>query len=186
MHVSVAILPPERIRTDIADLVGSVRGVDSEVERVTAGAMRLRLFGLGNLTRVDVDALCENLAREISEIGVRPRIRLAGVWALEDSADPSIALHVDGDVDGIVTLANALPPLVMGQGFYVDRRLFVPRVTVARVTDGTSVKVLERLVGVLEGYRSPEWEVDAVDVISPNRRDGTAAFETVYSLATSR
>ncbi len=186
MHVSVAILPPEEIRADIAALVGSVPGVDPELERVTADAMRLRLFGLGNLTRLDVDALCENLARQISDIGVRPRIHLAGVWALEDNADPSIALHVAGDVGGVVTLANALPPLVMAHGFFVDRRLFVPRVTVARVTDATSVKVLERLVKALEGYRSGEWEVDAVDVISPIRRDGTGAFETVYSLATTR
>lgn len=185
MHVSVAILPPEEIRAEIATLVSSVKGVDAETEPVPAGAIRLRLFAMGNLTRPDIDALCENLTRQIGEIDVRPRIRLAGVWALEDQADPTVALHLDGDVEGVTTLAKALPPLVMDHGFYVDRRLFVPRVTVARVTDGTSLKVLQRLVETLEGYRSPEWEVDAVHVVTPNRRDESGGFETVHSLATT-
>lgn len=185
MHVSLAILPPEEIRAELAALVSGVQGVDTEMDPVRAGSIRLRLFGLGNLTRPDVDALCENLARQIAEIGVRPRIRLAGVWALEDPADPSVALHVDGDVDGVVTLFQALPRLVMDHGFYVDRRLFAPRVTVARVTDGTSLTVLQRLVETLEGYRSPEWEVSAVDVVTPARRDESGGFETVHSLATA-
>ncbi|MBM6403514.1 hypothetical protein JQN72_04560 [Phycicoccus sp. CSK15P-2] len=181
MQVSVAIVPPEGVSDEISALLEAVPGAARELELVPAHLMRLPVMGLGNLTRPDTSTVCNVLARKLVERDTAPRVRLAGVWALEDG-DPGIALHLEGDVDTAVGLAKGLPQMVEDLGLYVDRRLFAPRMVVARVTDATTLPVLEALVAALERYRSPTWTIATVEV---HQVIGGTRLEVVASLPTT-
>lgn len=185
MQVSVAIVPPEGVLNEIEALVDGIPGVRAQLDMVPTGALRLPLIGLGNLTRPDVDALCEHLEELVAEIGLTPRIGLAGAIALETPDDVTVSLGIVGDVDGMITVAKALPPMVSDFGFYVDRRRFAPKFTIGRVTPATTLPVLQALVDKLEGYRSREWELVGVDVLGRVHRDDGAIFERVHVLYTS-
>ncbi len=165
MHVSVAVVPPEDVVEEVVAAMAAVPGAAHELDLVGARSLRLPVIGLGNLTRPDATALCEALAAHVANLRRSATIGFAGVWALEEADDPTVALRVVGDVDDVTRIATALPPLVASHGFYVDRRRFVPRMTVARVTPSTTLPVLEALVEILEGYRSRLWEVASVEVV---------------------
>ncbi|QKE82749.1 hypothetical protein [Arthrobacter sp. NEB 688] len=185
MQLSVAVLPPDHVREAVTGIVARVPGAAQQLELTHAGAFRLRIIGLGNLTVPDARRLHEALYWPTRRFGLKARIRLSGVWALEDETDPSIALKVQGDVEHLAHIARNLPPLVADHAFYVDRRLFVPRLTVAKVTDATTVPVLEQVVEALGRYESPEWEVSSVQLLSRVHRDTGYSFEVFEDLPTS-
>ncbi|PKW27940.1 2'-5' RNA ligase family protein [Phycicoccus duodecadis] len=185
MQVSVALVPPEGVVNEIEAIIDGTPGARAQLDVVPTGALRLPLIGLGNLTRPDVEALCEHLVELVAGIGMTPRIGLAGAVALESPDDPTVSLGIVGDVDGMIAVAKALPPMVSDFGFYVDRRRFVPKFTVARVTAGTTLPVLQALVDKLERYRSREWDLEGVEVLSRVHRDDGAIFERVHTLYTS-
>ncbi len=185
MHVSLALMPPEDVVGEVTAALAGVPGADAELALVGARALRLPVIGLGNLTRPDVTTLCTALAAPVARLGRRARIGLEGVWALEEADDPTVGLRLVGDVDEVTGIATALPPLVAEHGFYVDRRRFVPRMTVARVTPETTLPVLEALVEVLERYRSRVWDVAAVEVVQLVHGGDGAGYAVLTSLPTT-
>ncbi len=184
MLVSVAIVPPADVVGEVSDLVGRVAGAADELTLVGRGSLQFPVIGLGNVTRLDATALCEALAARVAGLGTSATIALSGAWALEDGDDPSVALRVVGDVDALTTIASSLPTFAAELGYYVDRRRFAPRLTVARVTDATTLPVLQALVDVLDGYRSRTWDVTTVEV--QHRVHGTVpTFAPLASLPTT-
>lgn len=184
MQVSVAVRPPEHIRDAVTGIAARVPGARQQLELTHSGAFRLRMIGLGNLTVPDARRLHEALYWPVTRFGLVAKVRLSGVWALEDETDPSIAIKLEGDLDTLAEIARRLPPLVADHAFYVDRRIFVPRLTVARVTPETTVPVLEHLVEALERYESQEWEISAVQILSRVNRDTGHSFEVFEDLPT--
>lgn len=187
MHVSAALVPPEPVRSSLAETVRAVPGVERELDLVPPGGLRVPLFALGNLTRPDADRLCAAIERGVAEIGGSAHVAFAGVTALEDGTDPTVAANLVGDLDGLKAISTALPPLVADHGFYVDRRRYAPRCSVATVTEHTTLPVLEALVDALEGYRGPEWEVVSVEILGRVRDDrGVPSAVVLASLPTRR
>lgn len=187
VHVSVGLVPPEPVRRSLAETVRSVRGVESGLELVPVGGLRVPVFALGNLTRPDADRLCAAIERGVAEIDSTALVSFGGVTALEDVSDPTVSANLVGDLDGLKGITGALPPLVADHGFYVDRRRYAPRATVASVTERTTLPVLEALVAALEAYRGPEWEVASVEILGRVRDDrGVPAAVVLASLPTRR
>ena len=184
MLVSVAVVPPADVVAEVSDLLARVAGAAEELTPLGSGSLRLPVIGLGNLTRPDAAALCTALADRVVRLRARATIALSGAWALEDGDDPSVALRVVGDVDALTGIATSLPTFAAERGYFVDRRRFVPRLTVARVTDRTTLPVLQEVVDALDGYRSRTWEVTTVDVQQRVHGDGSA-FAPFASLPTT-
>lgn len=184
MQVSIDIQPPAPVRDAIVALVESQPASAGELDRVCATSLRIPIAQLGYLTRLDATRLCEAIAHRVASVGPVPVVHLAGVWAFEDGADPAVAVPLAGDVEGVTRLARAVPPTLAAHGLYVDRRRFVPRLTVATVTATTTLPTIESLVAALEGFTSPAWEVDHLDVLTQVRGPHGPTLEVFATVPT--
>lgn len=184
MQTSIGIRPPESVCAAIEALVEYPAAPAGELDLVRGSSLRIPVAELGNLTRPDARRVCEALASRLTGIGPVPVVHLEGVWALEDGADPTVAVHLRGDVEDVAGLARSIPPLLAGHGLYVDRRRFVPRLPVATVTATTTLPTVQRLVSALEGFTSPAWEVDHLDVLTRVRGPDGPTLEVFATLPT--
>jgi 2'-5' RNA ligase len=185
MLLSVALTPPDHVLDDIEALLARTPAPRGEFSFVHRSALILPVFGLGNITRPQVRAVAAHLSAELDHADPPAKVRFAGAWALEDDGDPTVGLPLVGDVERIHELARTLQVLVADQGFYVDRRTFVARMTLGSVTPTTTLRYLERLVASLEAHATPVWPVESVALV--RRRFGddveTEVWEVVETVS---
>jgi len=167
MHVSVAVVPPEHVLDDVEAALARTPVPAGELDRVPRGSLMIPVFSLGNVARPEATRVADLLRATLDSSPPPARVRFAGVWALEAQGDPSIALPLVGEADRLHDLARTLSTLVAQHGWYVDRRRWAPRMTVASVTATTSLPVLEHLVADLEGHEGPPWPVASVALVRP-------------------
>lgn len=167
MQLFLALRPPATVLDAVVAAVARVPAPPGEFDLLPRSALALPVFGLGSISRPEASALTEFLRSELVSSEPAPRVGFSGVWALEDEGDPTVALPLVGEVDRVLELAARLPVLVAERGFFVDRRRFVPRMTLGSVTASTSLPYLEQLVGELEHHTGPVWSVSGVDVVRP-------------------
>ncbi len=177
MLLSVALMPPDHVLDDVEAMLARTPTPPGEFAWVHRSSLTLPVFGLGNITRPEVSAVAAYLSHELNDPDPPPRVRFAGVWALEGEGDPTVALPLVGEVDRVAALARTLQTLAADQGFFVDRRKFVPRLTLGSVTPTTSLPFLERLVASLEEHATPVWSVDTVSLVR-RRYEGDEAAES--------
>ena len=72
-----------------------------------------------------------------------------------------MGLEAGAAVDGLASLAGAIPRLVRGTGTELDRRAWRAHLTVARARNGDARVV----TAALAGYRGPAWQVEEVLLI---------------------
>lgn len=175
-----AVVPPEHIRAELADLVRSVAAASDQINATPLGELHVRLCRFGQVALADSRNLARVL-REDSRKWSRCEVRFAGGTALEWRGDESVWAKLDGDLDGVWSLARAVPDTVRRLGFFVDRREFKPWLSVGTITDTTTAPVLERLVTALESYRGPAWTIDEVSLCRwlPAEDPDTHPFEVV-------
>lgn len=187
MQLFVALRPPDHVVDGVVAALARVPAPPGELDLLPRSALMLPVFGLGNITRPEASSLTAFLRGELVSSEPAPHVGFRGVWALEEEGDPTVALRLVGEVDPVLALAAHLQVLVAEHGFFVDRRRFVPRMTVGSVTRSTSLPYLERLVGELGEHTSPLWPVSAVDLVRP-RWDSDAQvtqWEHVRSIPTA-
>lgn len=165
MRVVVAITPPEHVIDDVEAALARTPVPPGEFARVPAPALMMPMFSLGNVTRPEVSTVAASLTAELDRSRPPVTVGLSGVWALETEGDPTVGLPLIGEVDRIGELAGSLFALVARYGYFVDRRRWVPRLTIGSVTATTSLAFLERLVADLERYASPTWQVTSVALV---------------------
>lgn len=174
MQLYAALLPPRPVLEDLAAVVRSVRGSAAELAAVQPEIMHLPLGNFGNVgmaERLDLKAaLQEDLRR-------RPpmRLRFRGGAALVEDGDDSVWALIDGDVEQLVLMGNAIPHVVHPLGFLIDRRLFQTRMRVGRISSATTAHFLERLLVRLDGYCGPAWT--AHDIVLVRQRFGAREID---------
>jgi 2'-5' RNA ligase len=144
-----------RHRADVPDDVA--RGV--MLEHVPVDDMRLPVTVFGNLTTTDVHRVTE-MVREAAAQWPPLTVRFAGGTALDFPGDWSVWARVEGDVDALMAMARSVPASVEPLGFFVDRRMFRPMLSVATVTRDTTGPFLQEVVDALEAFRGEEWPVE--------------------------
>lgn len=186
MNLSVALMPPEHVLDDVDAALARTPVPAGEFERIPRHAMMIPLFGLGNISRPQARSLSEFLREELDDADPPPRVRFQGVWALEEEGDPTVGLPLVGEVERVSELVRKIPGLVAQHGLFVDRRRFVPRLTIGSVTPSTTLTFLEKLVADLEGHSSPIWPVSSVSLITPRFDDDaeTGSWEVVENIPT--
>jgi 2'-5' RNA ligase len=187
-----AIVPPRPVLEAVAAVVRSVpapavdhqpsspKGIlgrlgrhrgDEEDSPVAAGAavldhvpldlMHFPVTGFGNMTTSDA----YRLAEAITEAGAdwaAPTVRFAGGTALDFPGDWSVWAKLEGDVGALAAIARGVTQSVERLGFFVDRRVFRPMLSVATVTEATTGPYLQAVVDALDAFQGEEWTVDHV------------------------
>lgn len=179
MLVNGAVVPPRAALEELAGVVGAHRravgpGLPPVLVDVAVDDLRLPITGFGNLTTTDAHHLADRVAASVADSAV-PTVRFAGGAALEFPGDWSVWAKLDGDVEELTAIAREVMRSVELLGYFVDRRLFRPMLSVATVTESTTGADLERVVGALEAFRGTEWTVDAVVLTTDGFDDGRSA-----------
>lgn len=134
------------------------------LDRVEVDHMYLPIAGFGNVTPVDVERIAEAIADAAT--GWQPAtVRFAGGTALDFPGDPCVWARLDGDVDALAAIARGVNQSVERLGFFVDRRMFRPMLSLATVNEATTGPYLQDVVDALDAFRGEEWTVDHVSLL---------------------
>jgi hypothetical protein len=157
-----------------------------ELDTPTLAAMFLPLSGFGNVTLADSATLAHALRAEVATWR-RPTIAIAGGTALEFPGDDAVWAKLEGDVELLETIGRGVPTVVQRLGFFVDRRQFRPWLAVGTITPETTAPYLERLVALLDAYRSEPWTIEHVSLLKrPNEADDEDDFEVIERMPLAR
>ena len=163
MRLYAAIVPPEPVRAELADLVQSVAPGSPELEPAALREMRIPVTAFGNVSLQDADMLLSTL-REVALRWSRPTIRFHGSAALEWEGDKCVWAKIDGDVPELLTVGRGVPLAIQRLGFLVDRRKFRPLIAVGSITDATGLPYLEKLTGALDAFQGSAWTLATLTV----------------------
>ena len=138
--------------------------------------MSLPIAGFGNVTASDAIRLADALQTAAARTpGVT--VRIAGGTALEFSEDRNVWACLEGDVDGLRSMARSVTQVVEQHGFFVDRRRFRPMLCVGTVAAATTVHLLETVVAALEDFSGEYWVVDQVWLLKAFYGNQSTGFE---------
>ena len=141
-------------------------------------AMSLPIAGFGNVTSADAIRLADALQTAAASTP-GATVRITGGTALEFSEDRNVWARLEGDVDGLRSMARGVTQVVEQHGFFVDRRRFRPMLCVGSVTAATTAPFLETVVEALESFSGESWVVDQVWLLKAFYGDQSTAFEVV-------
>jgi 2'-5' RNA ligase len=131
------------------------------LEHVPVDDMRLPVTGFGNLTTHDAHRIVGAI-KEAAAQWPPLTVRFSGGTALDFPDDWSVWARLDGDIEALMAMARSVPQSVEPLGFFVDRRMFRPMLSVATVTPETTGPYLQDVVDALEAFRGEEWPVEIV------------------------
>lgn len=179
MRLYAALVPPPRVRDELADLVASVAPGTRELTPVPPAAMRITVTNFGNVTLSDSLRLLEVL-RDSARTWPRPTVHCSGSAALEFEGDRSVWSRIEGDLDDLFEVGRGVPKVVQPLGFLVDRRKFRPWISVGSITEDTTLPYLEKLTGALDGFSGTPWTVDTLTVFKQIPIDENGSDEAVH------
>lgn len=178
MRLYAAVVPPERARVELADLVQSVAPGTPELVPVSVGDMRIPITSFGNVAQQDTERLLGQL-RQVTAGWHRPELRFHGSAALEFEGDESVWAKIDGDVDGLLQIGRGIPVAVQPLGFLVDRRQFRPWLAVGSITAATKLPYLEKLTAALDSFEGQSWIPESLTVFRKFPTDASGVVEKV-------
>jgi 2'-5' RNA ligase len=179
MRLYAALVPPPRVRDELADLVASVAPGTRELTLVPPETMRIPVTNFGNVTLNDSLRLLEIL-HDSARRWPRPTVHCAGSAALEFEGDRSVWSRIEGEMDELLEVGRGVPKAVQPLGFLVDRRKFRPWISVGTITEDTTLPYLEKLTGVLDGFSGTPWTVDTLTVFKKIPIDENGSDEAVH------
>jgi RNA 2',3'-cyclic 3'-phosphodiesterase len=161
---------------------GTMLAASPELDTPSPAEMYLPITAFGNVTRGDSIKLANALRTEAA--GWRPpTVSLAGGTALEFPGDESVWVKLDGDVDGLLAIGRGVPLVVQRLGFFVDRRVFRPWLSIGTITSETTAPFLEKVVASLEGYRSRAWTIEHISLMRrPMEPEAGMPYEEVEQM----
>ncbi len=184
MRLYCAVLPPQDVLAEVAEVVRSVAPATRELDPVPVSQMHIPVSQFGNVALSDARALQGALSRDAAGWPA-PKLHFAGAAALEWRGDQSVWSKLDGDVEELMAVSSGVAEVVRRLGFFVDRRAFRPMLSVGTITDHTTAPYLERLVHALDGYEGRPWRLEELHVLRklPVNEDGSdGGFETFEQL----
>ena len=144
VRVFLSLRPPPEVRAHLAAAVAGLRTTD-------VAQWHLTLAFLGEIA--SEQPLLPGL-REVAATTPALALRLRGGGAFRRAG--VVWAGLDGDVDGVVRLADRLSAACRTAGLRLEDRPFSPHLTVARRARDASV---------LEGYEGPPWTASEVEVV---------------------
>jgi 2'-5' RNA ligase len=182
VRLYAAVVPPAECVEDLFAALDAPH--DQSLTWNAPGSVRIGLCNFGNLSHEDLVHLSSRLkgvAVESSPLA----ISFSGGAALEEEDEDFATVKVDGDLDGLRTLALNMADASRRNGLLVDRRWYEPKAQIGRIHATTTAPELQRLVNRLEAYRGSAWTVTEVALIEPRFGDEPAAsqaFDIIQTL----
>lgn len=164
MQLYAAVVPPDHVRAELADLVQGVARDTPQLVPVPAHEMLLPITTFGNVAQRDAVALVAALADEARRWSPG-RLHFAGGAALEWPGDQNVWARAAGELAALDAVGRGVPPVVQRLGFFVDRRAFRPLLAVGSITDATTAPYLEKLAAELDGFRGADWTMEELQVL---------------------
>ncbi|CAM3019975.1 RNA 2',3'-cyclic phosphodiesterase [Skermania piniformis] len=160
----VAVVPPAEVVEDLAEFLAPRTGITW----IDSAQWHLTLAFLAAVPDYRIDDLAAELAPKLAR-QQRFRIRLTGAGAFPNPARAAaLWLGVD-DPAPLTVLAGTARRVANSVGATPDGRAFVPHVTVARPRRPIEATKWYR---ILDTYRSPAWDVEAVELIESHLGEG--------------
>lgn len=154
------------------------------LEHVPVDDMRLPVTGFGNLTTHDAQRVSE-VIREAAAGWMPATVRIAGGTALDFPGDWSVWAGFEGDLEALTGIGRGVPQAVERIGFFVDRRMFRPMLSVATVTQQTTGPFLQDVVDALDAFRGEEWPVE-LTMLRESFVEGRTEFSEVERIVPGR
>ncbi|MGN6783215.1 MAG: 2'-5' RNA ligase family protein [Marmoricola sp.] len=154
---------------------------EEEVLAVPAGQLHVPVAAFGNLPTGEVLRLGDVLEESVAAARAAD-LCIAGLAPEEPDA---AAVALDGDVDGLTSVARSVSGTVEGLGLFIDRRRFRPAVVVARarlVGGVGAAGELSRLRAAMGSYRSAPWTMDHLSLLRLEHDNGVDRLVEVRRL----
>ena len=210
MQLNASIRPPQEVLESLLAVVGSVTveapapalpsrrffglfgprdpvGADaavaagSEATMVPLEQLRIPITRFGNLTTGDARALGETIA--LAAAAWPPvSVYFTGGDTVQVSEYLSVGALLEGQAASLVTTAQELIRSVEQAGLFADRRLFKPRLELARVRPAATSAYVQALVEALGRYRGPAWQAD-ISLTTETFVDGRSTLVEVERIA---
>ncbi|MUL44017.1 RNA 2',3'-cyclic phosphodiesterase [Streptomonospora sp. PA3] len=200
MRLFVAVYPPKEVLDEVArsaealgaaERLAVARGVvqeDPSGEPRTQLRMgrRLRwrereewhftLLFLGEVAETGLPSLQRRLAAEVAR-HPRPSVAVRGGGTFPgDTAQASVLwAGLEGDVEGVIALADGLRKVARKAGVRLDRRAFVPHLTLASSRPPTDMTALRYGLNALA---TPFWTVDEAHLVR-SHASGRPRYQTL-------
>jgi len=168
------ITPPAEVLNHLRAAIDETAASTRMVPWTQPDWWNCRIASFGNLGLEDttlvmntlerIGTYCPPLALELGGAEARPA----------DASAEEVAVGVHGDVQGLKSLASAIPSMVQPQGLFLDRRNFRAVVTVAH--GGRGQFSATAALAALAGYRGPQWTATEMRLVRlvPGRLDDPA------------
>jgi RNA 2',3'-cyclic 3'-phosphodiesterase len=166
VRLFVAAYPPERVRDDLAALVGTLAiGRPPEPGRSLRLAppeqWHLTLAFLGDIPDDDAPAT-HRAVDEAVRAGPAPTIQLAGGGRFGRGRFTIVWVGIRGDLTGLRGLATVVRRRLKSARLPFDPKPYRPHLTLARPGDRLPAEAVAADLAALDGYQGPMWTVGPV------------------------
>jgi 2'-5' RNA ligase len=134
------------------------------LDHVPLTDMYLPVTEFGNLTTSDAHKLASVLT-EAAGAWAPVTVCFAGGAALDFPGDWSVWAKLEGEVEPLMAIARGITQSVERLGYFVDRRLFRPMLSLGTVTEATTGPYLQAVVDALDAFRGEDWVVDHLSLM---------------------
>ena len=153
LRLFVACELPAEVRSALGAIQEDLRRLDLPRLRWTrTEGIHVTLKFLGAVEASRVDAM--RLALEAAVTPFELRLRLSSLGGFGGARVRVVWAGLDGDVDGLASLAEAVDGALTPLGFSRERRPFAAHLTLARVPDQLPATERRKIGEVIDGYRS--------------------------------
>jgi 2'-5' RNA ligase len=136
----------------------------SGFELIPADQLTLPIAAFGKLTVGDAAKVAAGL-REEARQWAAPTVCFAGATVLELPSHRSLALTMNGEVDGLESLARSVIRCVQRRGYRFDRRRFAAQLPVATISDDVPPDLMLGHLNALESFQGESWTVAHVSLM---------------------
>ncbi len=158
MRLYAVITPPAAALHDLRRAVDAARPYGPDVPWTEPAMWSLMLARFGNLGLHETTIVTQTLS-EIGTYCPPLELRFSGAVTRPVDADTNgvdeLGVALSGDIDGLWSLARAIPAMVQKHGMFLDRRSFHHDVVVAQGAQGTFPAT--GALDSLSGYLGPTW-----------------------------
>lgn len=175
LRLFVAAYPPPAALDDLeraVDALGiAAARADGINSRITARPLwHVTLAFIGEVSDRAVGKAARALDQAAERCGqARPTLRLSGGGTFGRSRFTLLWVGLDGDVEALVTISDAVRRELRASHVPYDSKRFAPHLTIARPGDRLPPATIAADVETLSRYRGPDWAVTSVDLVASHQ-----------------
>jgi len=178
LRLFIAARPPDTVRRGLSDLLGLLGSRGDGVKWVGSDSIHLTLKFLGSVNEAKVGAINDTAARCVRGVGEIP-LSVGGVGAFPNMRRPRVVwVGLAGQVERLVSLADAFEDACFTLGFPKEGRAFRPHLTLGRVRDLLSVETIKKIEQSKDVVLG-DMIVDALELIKSDLHPSGAVYTTL-------